>query len=65
MESFIIKYDIEELRPDQLQLTIYETYLKVDDNHQIQGDESYIPCPILHPPNGTSFCIDPRVYDLK
>ncbi|CAB4415712.1 unnamed protein product [Rhizophagus irregularis] len=54
-ESFTIEYDIE-LQPDQLQLTIYETSLKVD--------ETYISSPILLNQYGTSFCI-PQVYDFK
>ncbi|GBC39328.2 hypothetical protein GLOIN_2v1773792 [Rhizophagus irregularis DAOM 181602=DAOM 197198] len=52
-ESFTIEYDIEELQPDQLQLTIYETSLKVDT-----------PSPILLNQYGTSFRI-PQVYDFK
>ncbi|CAB5377261.1 unnamed protein product [Rhizophagus irregularis] len=52
-ESFTIEYGIEELQPDQLQLTIYETSLKVDT-----------PSPILLNQYGTSFRI-PQVYDFK
>ncbi|CAB4446571.1 unnamed protein product [Rhizophagus irregularis] len=63
-ESFTIEYDIEELLPDQVQLTIYETSLRVDDNHQIQQDETYIPSPILLNQYGTSFRI-PEAYDFK
>ncbi|GES77132.1 hypothetical protein GLOIN_2v1781568 [Rhizophagus clarus] len=65
---FMIEYDIEELQPNQLQITIYETSLKEEDKFQIQENESYIPCPILlsnMDQCGISFRIDPQDYDLK
>ncbi|CAB4410523.1 unnamed protein product [Rhizophagus irregularis] len=65
---FTIEYDIEELQPNQLQITIYETSLKEEDKFQIQENESFIPCPILLPSMnqyGISFCIDPQEYDFK
>ncbi|GES77129.1 hypothetical protein GLOIN_2v1781565 [Rhizophagus clarus] len=62
---FTIDYGIEELQPNQLQITIYETTLKEVDKFNIQENESYIPCPILLNQHGISFRIDPQDYDFK
>ncbi|CAB5351432.1 unnamed protein product [Rhizophagus irregularis] len=65
---FVVEYDIEELQPNQLQITIYETSLKEEDKLQIQENESHIPCPILLSnmnQYGISFRIDPQYYDFK
>ena len=66
---FIIEYEIEMFRPNQLQISIYETFLKEDDRFRIREDESYIPCPILtfnyYSQYSTSFRIDPQEYNFK
>jgi hypothetical protein len=62
------EYDIEELQPIQLQITIYETSLKQEDKLQVQENKSYVPCPILISnmnQYGVSLRIDSRVYDFK
>ncbi|CAB4444019.1 unnamed protein product [Rhizophagus irregularis] len=65
---FMVEYDIEELQPNQLQITIYETSLKEEDKLRIQENESHISCPILlsnMDQYGISFRIDPQNYDFK
>ncbi|GBC20093.1 uncharacterized protein OCT59_006574 [Rhizophagus irregularis] len=68
LNYFIINYEIEMAQPNQTQISIYETSLEQADTHQLQEDE--------HVPNltltshysgqyGTSFHLDPQVYDFR
>ncbi|PKY13750.1 hypothetical protein RhiirB3_425628 [Rhizophagus irregularis] len=68
LNYFIINYEIEMAQPNQTQISIYETSLEQADIHQLQEDE--------HVPNltltshysgqyGTSFHLDPQVYDFR
>ncbi|CAB5384280.1 unnamed protein product [Rhizophagus irregularis] len=65
---FMVEYDIEELQPNQLQITIYETALKEEDKLRIHENDSHIPCPILlsnMDQYGISFRIDFQNYNFK
>jgi hypothetical protein len=63
-------HEIETTQPSQLQITIYETTLEQTDTLRLQEDEFHVPNPIL-PSNysrgqfGTSFHLDPQVYDFR
>ncbi|GBC20091.1 uncharacterized protein OCT59_006577 [Rhizophagus irregularis] len=63
-------HEIETTQPDQLQITIYETSLEQADTLQLQEDELHVPNPTL-PSHyscgqyGTSFHLDPQVYDFR
>ncbi|CAB4389102.1 unnamed protein product [Rhizophagus irregularis] len=65
---FMVEYDIEELQPNQLQITIYETSLKEEDKLRIHENDFHIPCPILlsnMDQYGISFRIDFQNYNFK
>ncbi|CAG8435119.1 7457_t:CDS:10, partial [Funneliformis mosseae] len=64
-KSFRLNFEFETTQPNQLQISIYETSLDQSDTLQIQNDGLHIPN--LHPNNqyGTTFQIDPAIYDFK
>jgi len=64
-KSFRLNFEFETTQPNQLQISIYETSLDQSDTLHIQNDELHIPT--LHPNNqyGTTFQIDPAIYDFK
>ncbi|GBC07438.1 hypothetical protein RclHR1_07470003 [Rhizophagus clarus] len=68
--GYRLHHDIETTQPNQLQITIYETSLDQADTLQLQDDEFHVPKPTLpsrygHVQYGTSFHLDPQVYDFR
>ena len=64
--GFRFHHEIEEILPDQLGITIYETSIDQSDSFQLLNSELYIPNPTLTCGQyGTSFHLDPRVYDFR
>ncbi|PKY47223.1 hypothetical protein RhiirA4_205090 [Rhizophagus irregularis] len=51
-------------QPNQTQISIYETSLEQADTHQLQEDE-HVPNLTLTSHYGTSFHLDPQVYDFR
>ncbi|GES77127.1 hypothetical protein GLOIN_2v1781563 [Rhizophagus clarus] len=75
LESMILTgyrfhHEFETTQPNQLQITIYETSLEQADTLQLQEEEFHVPNPTLpshynRGQYGTSFHLDPQVYDFR
>ncbi|CAI2161944.1 15836_t:CDS:10 [Funneliformis geosporum] len=67
---FRFHHEIETTKPNQLQITIYETSLNQADTFQIQDNELHIPnitLPLQYNSDqfGFTFHVDPAVYDFR
>ncbi|PKC07956.1 hypothetical protein RhiirA5_417544, partial [Rhizophagus irregularis] len=68
--GYRFSHEIETTQPNQLQITIYETSLEQADTLQLQEDGFHVPNPTLtshysRGQYGTSFHLDPQVYDFR
>ncbi|CAG8689548.1 13591_t:CDS:10, partial [Racocetra persica] len=66
--GYFIIYHLEEIQPEQLQYTIYNTSLDQNDILSLRQDELHVPNPTIelyHQNNCFSFLIDPQTYELR
>ncbi|CAG8521350.1 2160_t:CDS:10, partial [Cetraspora pellucida] len=67
-EGYFIAYHVEEIQPEQLQYTIYNTSLDQNDILSLRQDELHVPNPTIelyHQNNCFSFLINPQTYKLR
>ncbi|CAG8764304.1 11827_t:CDS:2, partial [Gigaspora rosea] len=63
-----ITYYLEEIQPEQLQYTIYNTSLDQNDILSLRQNDLHVSNPAIdmyHPNNCFSFLIDPQTYELR
>ncbi|CAG8641441.1 26067_t:CDS:10, partial [Dentiscutata erythropus] len=64
----LVTYHFEEIQPEQLQYTIYNTSLDQNDTLSLRQDELHVSNPTIdmyHHNNCFSFLINPQAYELR